>query len=90
MTFILSFHPADAIKIFHDEVAVTAKADPSVLITGGVGTLDLILSTGTVLTQIATEVTSEARPARHRAVPGVVAKTFRDLCSLQHKMGICQ
>ena len=76
--------------MFHDEVAVTADTDPSALFTGGVGTLDLILSTGTVVTQIAAEVTSEARPVRHRAVPGVVGKTFWDLCSLQHKMGVCQ
>ena len=57
-TFFLCFSPADLDLLFHEDVAVAEEADPSVF-TGGVRTLDLILSVDTVLAQVAAEVTSE-------------------------------
>ena len=47
-----------------EKVAVTAKADPSVA-TGGVGTLDLVLTSGTFLAKVAAEVTLKAWPVWH-------------------------
>ena len=57
---------------------MVGDADPTVT-TGGVGTVDLVLHVDTLLPQVAAEVTSEARPVGHSAVPGgVVCKPLGD------------
>ena len=68
-----------------DEVAVAVEADPSVS-AAGVGTLDLVLPADAFVTQVAAEVTLEARPERNGTVPGIVAKeSFWNVQRLQQE-----
>ena len=64
LTLFMSLKPGSLPPKFTEEVAVTAKADPSVT-TGGVGTLDLVLTTGTFLAKVAVEVALKAWPVWH-------------------------
>ena len=51
-----------------------------------VGTLGFVFATGALLTQVTAEVTLEAQPLRHGAIPVVaVWMTFHDLCILHER-----
>ena len=51
-----------------------------------VGTPGFVFATGALLTQVTAEMTLEARPLRHGAIPGVaVWVMFHDLCILHER-----
>ena len=57
----MSLKPASLRPPLCEEIAMTVEADPSVT-TGGVGTLDLVLTTGTFLVKVAAKVALKAWP----------------------------
>ena len=65
LTGLVSLSPLPVTPTFKTEVAVTVEADLSIVATGGEGTLDLVLTTGTFLVKVAVEVALKAWPVWH-------------------------